>query len=136
MKNNKVKKIINEEFDFRIGNVIVSYIMDKGMEFIKQITDEDINSIKENGIMSQNFLQSLVKCAKRICIECEWIEIIEFIRLHMCCTPTVHDLYLYREDFSEESFLEILNNLDLENEQVENELKLYAVVDTASLKEE
>ena len=132
----KIGRIIEEEFDSRVGNAVFSYIMDKGIEFIKQITDEDIAGIKGNGLMTGDFSQSLVRCARRICNECKWIEIIEFIRLHLWCTPTVHDVYLYREDFTDESFAELLDDLDLDDEEVGNEIKLYAVVDEDCLKEE
>ena len=63
-------------------------------------------------------------------------EMIEFIRLHLWCTPAVHDVYLYREDFTEESFAELLNDLDLDDEEVGNGIKLYAVVDEDCLREE
>ena len=33
----KIGRIIEEEFDSRVGNAVFSYIMDKGIEFIKQI---------------------------------------------------------------------------------------------------
>ena len=132
----KIGRIIEEEFDSRVGNAVFSYIMDKGIEFIKQITDGDIEKIKGNGLMTDDFLQSLVRCARRICNECEWIEMIEFIRLHLWCTPIVHDVYLYREDFTDESFAELLDSLDLDNDEVGNEIKLYAVVDEDCLKEE
>lgn len=73
----KIGKIIEEEFDSRVGNAIVSYIMDKGMENIKEITDEQIKKLEGNGLMTQEFVQSLVRCARRICRECEWIELTE-----------------------------------------------------------
>ena len=41
------------------------------------------------------------------CNECEWIELIEFIRLHLWCTPIVHNVYLYKGDFTNESFFRI-----------------------------
>lgn len=84
--------------------------------------------------MTQQFVQSLVRCARRICNECEWIEIIEFIRLHLWCTPTVHDVYLYKEDFTKETFAELLDDLDLEEDEVGSEIKLFAVVDEEWLK--
>ena len=132
----KIGRIIEEEFDSRVGNAVFSYIMDKGIEFIKQITDGDIEKIKGGKFVTDDFLQSLVRCARRICNECEWIEMIEFIRIHLWCTPTVHDVYLYREDFTDESFAELLDSLDLDNDEVGNEIKLYAVVDEDCLKEE
>ena len=131
----KIGNIIEKEFDSRMGNAVIAYIMDKGIENVKEITDEEIKNIKGNGLMTAEFLQSLVRCARRICIECEWIELIEFIRLYLWCTPTVHDVYLYKEDFTDESFAELLDNLDLDESEVGEEIKLFAVVDKDCLKE-
>lgn len=131
----KIGRIIEKEFDSRMENAVISYIMDKGMENVKKITDEQIRKIEGNGLMTAEFLQSLVRCARRICIECEWIELIEFIRLHLWCTPTVHDVYLYKEDFTDESFAELLDNLNLDESEVGEEIKLFAVVDKDCLKE-
>lgn len=118
-----------------MGNAVISYIMDKGMSNVKKITDEQIKKLEGNGLMTQDFVQSLVRCARRICNECEWIELIKFIRLHLWCTPTVHDVYLYKEDFTDESFAELLDNLDLDESEVGEEIKLFAVVDSDCLKE-
>lgn len=131
----KIGKIIEKEFDSRIGNAVISYIMDKGIENVKKITDEQISKLEGDGLMTQDFVQSLVRCARRICIESEWAELIEFIRLHLWCTPTVHDVYLYKEDFTDESFAELLDDLDLDEDEVGNEIKLFAVVDRDCLKE-
>lgn len=131
----KIGNIIEEEFDSRMGNGVISYIMDKGIENVKEITDEQISKLEGNGLMTQDFVQSLVRCARRICNECEWIELIEFIRLHLWCDPIVHDVYLYKEDFTEKSFVELLDDLDLDESEVGNEIKLFAVVDKDCLKE-
>ena len=131
----KIGNIIEEEFYLMMGNVVISYIMDKGIENVKEITDEQISKLKGNGLMTQDFVQSLVRCARRICNECEWIELIEFIRLHLWCDPIVHDVYLYKEDFTDESFAELLDSLDLEESEVGNEIKLFVVVDKDCLKE-
>ena len=131
----KIGRIIEKEFDSRMENAVISYIMDKGMENVKKITDEQIKQIEGNELMTAEFLQSLVRCARRICIECEWIELIEFIRLYLWGTPTVHDVYLYKEDFTDESFAELLDNLDLDESEVGEEIKLFAVVDKDCLKE-
>ena len=131
----KIGKIIEEEFDSRMGNAVISYIMDKGIENVKKITDEEIKNLEGNGLMIQDFVQSFVRCARRICNECEWIELIEFIRLYLWCTPTVYDVYLYKEDFTDESFAELLDSLDLDESEVGNEIKLFAVVDKDCLKE-
>lgn len=124
----KIGKIIEQEFDPRAENAVFSYIMDNGIERIKQITDEDIAAIEGNGLFTAEFNRYIVKCARRICIECKWIEIIEYIRLFLYCTPTVHEVSLYREDFSNDSFAELLRNLNLDDEEVGNEIQLYAVV--------
>lgn len=131
----KIGKIIEQEFDSRVENAVFSYIMDKGIERIKRITDEDIAGIEGNGLFSAEFSQSIVRCARRICTECEWIEIIEHIRLFLHCTPTVHEVSLYREDFSMEGFTELLWNLDLDDKEVGNEIQLYAVVNKECLKD-
>lgn len=131
----KIGKIIEEEFDSRMGNGVFAYIMSNGIDAIKEYTDEEIAEIKGNVLCTAEFNQSLVKCARRICRECEWIEIIEFIRLHLWCTPTVHDVYLYKEDFTEDSFAELLDNLDLDESEVGEEIKIFAVVDKDCLKE-
>ena len=129
----KIGKIIEQEFDTRVENAVFSYIMDKGIERIKRITDEDIAGIEGNGLCTAAFNQNLVRCARHICTECEWIEIIEYIRLFLFCTPTVHEVSLYREDFSKDSFAELLHDLDLDDEEVGNEIQLYAVVNAECL---
>lgn len=131
----KIGKIIEQEFDTRVENAVFNYIMDKGIEQIKQITDEDIVAIEGNGLFTAKFNQSLVRCARRICIECEWIEIIEYIRLFLFCVPTVHEVPLYREDFLKDSFTELLHDLGLDDEEVGNEIRLYAVVNKECLKD-
>lgn len=52
--------------------------MDKGIENVKEITDEQIEKLEGNGLMTQQFVQSLVRCTRRICSECKWIELIDF----------------------------------------------------------
>ena len=42
--------------------------MDKGIENTREITDEQIEKMEDNGLMTQRFVQSLVRCARRICI--------------------------------------------------------------------
>lgn len=129
----KIGKILEQEFDSRLGNAVISYIMDKGIENVKKITDKQIKNLEGNGLMTQDFIQSLVRCARRICNECEWIELIEFIRLHLWCTPTVHDVYLYKEDFNNESFADLLKDLDLDKSEVGEVIKLFAVIDSDCL---
>lgn len=131
----KIGKIIEQEFDTIVESVVFIYIMDKGIERIKRITDEDIAGIEGDGLCTAAFNQNLVKCARHICTECEWIEIIEYIRLFLFCAPIVHEVSLYREDFSKDSFAELLHDLYLDDEEVGNEIRLYAVVNKECLKD-
>ena len=52
----KIGKIIEEEFDSRMGNAVISYIMDKGMSNVKEITDEQIKKLEGNGPVSYTHL--------------------------------------------------------------------------------
>lgn len=132
----KIGKIIEEEFDSRVEVAVFSYIMDNGIDTIKQYTDEDIAAVEGNGLCTAEFNQSLVRCAKRICCECEWTEIIEYIRLHLHCAPIVDEITLYRENFYKCDFEVLLDALGLDDEEVGSEIKLYAVVDRECLLEE
>ena len=75
MRNNsadKVKQIINEEFDSRMSGAVVSYIISAGWDNLQKITDEDINKIKsDSDFMTDEYLQSLVRTAVKITKECK-----------------------------------------------------------------
>ena len=45
----------------------LTYIMDKGWSNIKELTDEEIESFEENGLMTKSFVQSLGRLARDIC---------------------------------------------------------------------
>lgn len=44
----------------------MTYIVDKGWSNVKEITDEEINEMQGNGLMTQGFVQWLVKLARDI----------------------------------------------------------------------
>lgn len=72
--NNKVKQIINEEFDSRMGLAVIQYLCEQvGMDNAAKITDEEISSIEGNGLMTQKFCQAMVRCARRIATECSFV---------------------------------------------------------------
>lgn len=131
----KIGKIIEDNFDMRMENMVFAYIFEKGMEYIRQITEEEIKQIPGNGLMTDNFCQALVRTAVIICEECEFSEITEYIRLYLFCKPSVNELILFRESFKENSFEEVLNELNLDNEKVGETIKIYAIVDENSLNE-
>lgn len=75
MKNNKVKEIINAEFDGRLGLAVISYLLGQvGMDNAKEITDKEIESVKGNAFMTDSFSQAMVRCARRIAQESSLIE--------------------------------------------------------------
>lgn len=57
----KIGKIIEEEFDSRMGNAVISYIMDKGMSNVKEVTDEQIEKLEGNGLMTPEEIKSFVE---------------------------------------------------------------------------
>lgn len=75
MRNeNKVAKIINEEFDSRMDLAVLQYLCEQvGIDRAKEITDDEIEAIEGNGLMTKAFCQSMVRCARRIARECSFI---------------------------------------------------------------
>jgi len=74
MKNTageKVRNIIRKEFDSRMEMAVVTYILDKGWENVKEITEEEILEVKGSAFMTDDFCQCLVRAAVRICKECD-----------------------------------------------------------------
>lgn len=67
---NKVYEIISNNFDLRCDAMVLSYLFDKGIEFCKSITKEDIDELEGNGLMTQEFVQDMVKTAAIIANDC------------------------------------------------------------------
>ena len=64
---NKVKAIIKEECDERVALVVLAYTLGQlGMDNASEITDEEIEAMDGNPMMSKEFVQSLARCARRI----------------------------------------------------------------------
>lgn len=78
---NKVEQIIYEEFDERLGLMVLTYTFSQlGQDRAAAITDDEIESAEENAMMSKNFIQSLMRCARRIGRECNFVnDIIPYI---------------------------------------------------------
>ena len=131
----KIGKIINEEFDARVELSVFYQILETGIEKLRNVTDEQIEQIKGNALMTDDFCRALFRCAVRICKECEKQEIIEYIRLNLHCVPNVNKLWFHRDNYTREMFDNILYDLDLEDEEVGEDFCIFAVVDKDSLKE-
>lgn len=73
----------------------VAYLLDKGFTFVRQITDEDIETLEENPMMTKDFVQNLARLARDIAKECgnNVVEIIQF-----CQAESVFDTKFYAPD--------------------------------------
>ena len=70
---NKVKQIIDNEFDSRLGLAVLSYTLGQlGQDQAASLTDDDIEKAEGNALMTKDFVQSLMKCAKRVASECSF----------------------------------------------------------------
>ena len=72
---NKVKQIIEEDFDGRVGLSVITYTFCQlGQDKAAEITDEEIENLKGNALMTDRFVQAMVKTARRIARECNFIK--------------------------------------------------------------
>ena len=70
---NKVKQIIEDEFDGRLGLMVITYLLDQiGMTKAATITDDDIDAVKGNGFFTDDFMRGIVKAARIIAQECDF----------------------------------------------------------------
>ena len=114
----KVKQIIDE---FRLPNTsVIYYIMEKGYEFTKQITEEDIKKeiTEDVFIYTKEYQQKVVRCAIKICNECDFDEIFSYIKIYMdLYNAQTYDLRLCKGNFSECSWETMLEKLNLDTEE-------------------
>lgn len=67
-------------------NMAVAHLLDIGFREAIQITDEDIEQLEENGMMTQQFVQDLVRTTRDIAKECgnNVVEVIQFCTIEKC----------------------------------------------------
>lgn len=87
----KAREICNEVGYGMPYTAVISYILDKGMENIVGITDEQINSLEGNGLMTANFCKTLVRTAREVCRNCDQSDIVRLIKAEWCCAGEVYD---------------------------------------------
>ena len=77
------------------------YLTDKGFEFVKQITDEDIEELEGNGLMTEEFVKDLVQTAREIveASDNSSVEIIQF-----CAAEKIFDTQYYTGDFEDDEW--------------------------------
>lgn len=122
MKNTageNVKRIIETEFDSRVSMMVVSYIMDKGFENLKEITEEEILEVKGNAMMTDRFVQSLVRTAVRIAKECNSIdEFLPYIVNHLYVpNAEMKEIEIYKEEADEDLWERLMEELGLDWEE-------------------
>lgn len=122
MKNTageNVKRIIEKEFDSRVSMMVVSYIMDNGFENLKEITEEEILEVKGNALMTDRFVQSLVRTAVRIAKECNSIdEFLPYIINHLYVpNAKMKEIEIYKEETDEDLWERLMEKLDLDWEE-------------------
>jgi len=123
-KSEEIRKLVASEFDARMEASVFCYILDKGMENLKEATEKEINEVEGNVLMTTEFTQSLVRTAVKICKEYTPIEIMEYIR--MCCnfSPFPEPLTLCKEDHTFAGWSELCYQLDIDEEDTEIEVSV------------
>lgn len=87
----KAREICNREAKGIPYVMIISYILDKGQSVIAEITDEDINNLEGNAMMTADFCKDLVRAARAVVKECDQNDIIRLIKAEWCCSGEVYD---------------------------------------------
>lgn len=137
----KVRNIINKEFDGRMEMAVITYILDKGFEKLKKMTEENILQVKGDAFISDEFAQALVRAAVRICKECYRIdEFLPFI-VNYLYVPKVkmHDVEIYQDQLTKWRWEELMNELNVDYEESADEIEavfLKATVIDVERKEE
>lgn len=70
-----------------------AYLVDKGFTFVGKITDDEINSLEGNGLMTQDFVQDLVRTARDIVEASDGnaVDIVQF-----CAAENIFDTEYYK----------------------------------------
>lgn len=71
--------------------MIISYILEKGQTMISAITDDQIDSLEGNALMTDDFVKSLVRAARAVVKECDQSDIIRLIKAEWCCSGEIYD---------------------------------------------
>jgi len=121
--------IINKNFDSRMEFAVFTFIMNKGTDNLKDLSDEQIDKMPHvtGNFISKDFFQALVKTAVKICKECSTLDIMEYICCYLSFEPQTRELTIYKEDFSNGGWNEIICALSLEKEDVGKTIDLLAI---------
>ena len=114
----KIGEIVNKNFDARMTNAVIGYIVDKGWDNVKDITDEQISNLESQGLMTKEFAQALVKTAREICQTCSmWEDLMPYIRCHIGIHGyQTQEIRLEKEDYSEDQWDNLTYQLDVDED--------------------
>lgn len=102
-KINKVKREQRAE----VFAMSVAYLLDKGYDFCKRLTDMDISEAEGNGFMTREFCQCIIGTARDIAnAEDSPIEIVQF-----CSLDDTFELTRYNERWARYDLVKILSYL-------------------------
>ena len=129
MKNtagDKVKQIINKEFDSRVAMAVVTYILDYGFEKLKKVKEEDILQMKGNALMTDEFVQALVRAAVRICKECNQIDdFLPYIVNHLYVpNAQMNDLYFDQDEMTKYRWETFICDLGIDYDESADEIEM------------
>lgn len=79
----EIGRLIEKQFDGRMQSFLFSYILENGTEALKEATDEQIESVKGNTILSDDFMQALVRTARDISKKHGSQEIMKYIKSYV-----------------------------------------------------
>lgn len=127
MKNiagEKVKRIIEEEFDNRVAMMVIQYVLYEGIDNLKELTEEDILKIKGNAMMTDRFVQSMVRAGVRIAKECDmYNDFLPYIINHLYVPAAVtKEIVLYKDDLYDWEFF--VDHFDIEYENKPSEVSM------------
>lgn len=120
----KVEEIIEKEFDARLSMAVVTYILDQGFEKLKEVTEEDILEVKGNALMTDRFVQAMVRAAVIICKECKMIEDFLPYIINYLYVPNakMHDVWFHQDQMTKWKWETFIHDLDIDFEEDTDEI--------------
>lgn len=122
----KMKEILSRSGSAEM--MIIYYMLDKGIEKLLTITEDNIKTVHGNGIMTEEFCQSIVRTAVRIANECDTYEILQYIRCEAFFNPMVKEIEIGKEAMSDYSWEYLCNEMDVDSEETDY-MKLKFIVE-------
>lgn len=123
---NKMKEILSRSGSAEM--LTIYYILDNGIKKLLTITEDDIKTVHGNGIMTEEFCQSIVRTAVQIANECETYEILEYIRCEAFFNPMVKEIEIGKEAMSDYSWKYLCDEMDVDPEETDY-MKLKFIVE-------